>query len=243
MAHKSSFVYNGVSSLDMHLTILNDVSFPSPEADIEFVEVLGRDGDLAVNHNRLKGVDFSLPVALIPPKGVSVNVLATKIAEWLKSDIGWHPLSLSSVEEYDYIAIVQEAFDVEQTLRQFGRTVITFRLKPYKRRRGQSTFELTDTLTIHNPEQRASKPLIEVVGKGNISLSNNRSPWLTLRGVDGRITVDSELMSVYKDARPQYDKMASNLTPLFPELVPGENNLTVTGNATITIHPRWEAII
>lgn len=241
---RSFFEYNGHNSLDFHLTILNDVSFPSPESDIEFVEVLGRDGDVAIDNQRLKGVDISLPVALIPPKGISTSDLATKVSEWLKNDVGWHALRLSSVYGYEYTAMLQAGFNVEQMLRQYGETVLTFRVKPYKRRISQQSINFTSSTTLINPEQRQSKPLIEVEGEGDITLQNNGKDWLVLKGVDGRITVDSDLMSVYKDNLPQFDKMASHLRPLFPILHDGENNLTATGNITeIIIEPRWEAVV
>lgn len=241
---KSFFEYNEQNSLDYYLTILNDVSFPSPESDIEFVEVLGRDGDVAIDNQRLKGVDISLPVALMPPDHISTSDLATKVAEWLKNDVGWHTLRLSSVDGYEYTAMLQAGFDVEQTLRQFGRTVLTFRVKPYKRSISQSGVTFTSSTTLINPEKRKAKPLIEVQGEGDITIQNNGSDWLVLKAVDGRLTVDSELMSVYKDNLPQFDKMASHLRPLFPVLHEGNNALTATGNITsIAITPRWEAIV
>lgn len=241
---RSFFEYNGKNSLDFHLTILNDVSFPSPESDIEFVEVLGRDGDVAIDNQRLKGVDISLPVALMPPKGISTSDLATKVSEWLKNDVGWHTLRLSSVDGYEYTAMLQAGFNVEQMLRQYGETVLTFRVKPYKRRISQQSVSFTSSTTLINPEQRLSKPLVKVQGEGDITLQNNGEDWLVLKGVDGRITVDSELMSVYKDNLPQYNKMASHLRPLFPVLSSGNNVLTATGNITeITIEPRWEAVV
>lgn len=242
MNKEAWFEYKGINSLDMGLRIVNNIHFPSPEADIEFIEVLGRDGELAVDNQRLKGVKFPIPVRLKP--NISVNNAATMISEWLKSDISWHPLRFSGSPEHEYIAICYEQFDIQETLKQYGKTVITFRLKPYKRRTDTRIVALASGDRIFNPEKRISKPLIYIEGNGDITFKNNGSDWLILRGVDGSITVDSEVMSVYKGDRPQFGKMVSTLTPMFPVFQPGGNKITWSGNITkLEIDPRWEAIV
>lgn len=241
---KGYFEYKGINSLDMHLRIVNDISFPSPEADIDFVEVLGKDGDVAIDNERLKGVNFPIPVQLRLPEDMDVNTMATKISEWLKTDIGWHPLRFSGSKDYEYIAMCYEQFNIQETLKQFGRTVINFRLKPYKRKIDKQIIELTNGMAVLNLWNRESEPLISIEGSGDITLKNNGIDWLILKGVDGYIIVDSEIMSVYKGNRPEFNKMNSTLRPLFPMFHPGENIITWTGNITkIEVDPRWGAIL
>lgn len=241
---KAWFEYKGVNSLDMHLRILNDISFSSPEADVELIEVLGRDGDLAIDNQRLKGTSFSIPVILQLPSHLTVNDVATKISEWLKNDIGWYPLRFSGSSEYEYIALCYEQFDIAETLKQYGRTVITFRLKPYKRKKDVYRTEIKNGGVLVNQEKRASKPLIYVEGTGDIDFQKNGTDWLKLTSIDEFIHVDSEAMSVYRNVgEPQFNKMNSTLTPMFPILESGENKITWSGNVTkIEIDPRWEAV-
>lgn len=238
------FEYNGVDSRDMHIYIENDVRFPSPEADVEFVEVLGRDGEVAIDNERLRGVSFSLPVRLKGiPRNADINKVATDISNWLKGEIGWFPLRFSGSPDYEYIAMCYEQFDVQETLKRYGRTVISFRLKPYKRKVNQYIEEVRNGDILYNTHFRSSKPFIHIVGTGDINFKNNGEDWLKLRSVDGYITVDTELMSVYKDNRPQYDKMIDLGKNKFPELNHGENKITWTGNVTkLEILPREEAI-
>lgn len=245
MTNQAWFEYKGVNSLEMHLRIVNDITYPSPESDIEFIEVLGRDGELAIDHNRLKGVTFSIPVVLQLPEKMEVNDAATKITEWLKNDIGWNKLRFGKSREYEYVAMCHEQFNIHETLSQYGRTVINFRLKPYKYR-VRSTNKMsaiTNGDSLVNQEKRASKPYIKVEGSGDITLKNNGVDWLILRGVDGYVEVDSDVMSAYKGTRLENNKMISTLRPMFPLLNPGENNITWTGNVTkLEIEPRWEAV-
>lgn len=237
------FEYNGINSLDMHMRIVNDISFSSPEADIEFIEVLGKDGELAVDNKRLKGTVFSIPVRLQLPDSMDVNDAATMISDWLKNDIGWHRLRFSGSPDYEYVAICYEQINIQETLKQYGRTVINFRLKPYKYRTNGGLIVITNGSSLYNQEKRTSKPYIKVTGNGDVRFKNNGIEWLILKDIDEYIEVDSEVMSAYKGQRPSNNKMIGTLKPLFPLLNPGENNITWTGNVTkLEINPRWEAV-
>lgn len=244
MTNQAWFEYNGVNSLDMHMRILNDITYPSPESDIDFVEVLGRDGELAVDQERLKGVSFSVPVVISLPEGITINDAATKISEWLRNGVGWHQLRFSASPDYVYMAICYEQFNIQETLKQYGRTVINFRLKPYKFRVGSSSgLTVTNGMTLSNKEKRASKPYMRIEGSGDISLLNNGEEWLLLRDVVDYIEVDSDVMSAFKGTRPENNKMISTLSPLFPLLIPGDNTITWTGNVSkLEIKTRWEAV-
>lgn len=238
------FEYKGINSLDMHLKILNDISFPSPEADIEFLEVLGKDGEVAIDNGRLKSVEFPIPVHLRLPKNIDVGYMSGKISEWLKTDVGWHPFKFSGIRDYEYIGICYQQFDIQETLSNFGRTVLTFKLKPVKRRTDNSKMLIFNGQSIINPGIRLSKPLIYIEGSGPITLRNNGVDWLKLNSIDGNITIDSELMTVYKGNASHFDKMLSTLRPLFPVLSHKENVITWTGNITkLVIDPRWSVIV
>ena len=241
--NRAWFEYKGISSIDMHLYIENGVSFPSPEADVEFLEVLGRDGEVALNNERLKGVPFQLPVRLKLPEDLTVEQAATKISNWLKNGIGWSRLRFSGSPEYEYVAMCVDGFDVIQTLTTYGKTVISFRLKPYKMLADSPAIEISNGGVLFNPSARNSKPVLHIQGSGNVTIKNNGIDWIKLNGVDRRITIDSDLMAAYKDDLPQYDKVAE-LDPMFPLLNPGENKITWSGSVTkIEILPRWEVIV
>jgi len=239
------FEYNGKKSIDFGLRIQNALSIVIPEQDIELMEVPGKDGDLAFDKKRLKGVIKSFPCTLDVPTGMTVDLVAKQISEWLRTDVGWNKLVFSGYEGYEYEALCYETFDIEETLRTRGRTVINFRLKPYKFKIGSNNLiVLTNGQILTNPEKRNAKPLIKVTGTGNITLKNNGTDWLILTSVDGYITIDSAQMSIHKDGLQQFQKMNANLKPLFPVLTPGNNIITWTGTVTkVEITPRWEAVV
>lgn len=237
------FEYNSVKSTDMHLKIENSVAFPSPAADIDIFEVLGKDGDVVVDNERLKSVPFSLPVQLRLPDNVTVNEQATKISNWLKSNIGYSELKFSGQPDYYYMALCFEQFNISETLKQHGRTVINFRLQPYKYKADNALTEIQSGDIIANDTGRIAKPYLKISGSGDITLQNNGEDWLILNSVETYIEIDSEAMSAFKDDRLQNDKMNSLLTPMFPLLNTGNNTITATGNVSkIEIDPRLEVI-
>lgn len=242
MDNRTSFVFNGKDSRDYHLYIENNVSFPSPEADVELVEVIGRDGEVAIDHERYKGVDFSLPLIVRPPVNVRLDQLATEISDWMKGDVGWKPLYLGERSQYEYVALAHSPFDIQRTIMNFGRTVIRFRLKPYKYRRRQELSKITNGSTLVNYENVEAQPLIRIAGDGDIDLFKNGEPWLSLRSVQGNISIDTELQTVYSGDRMEYKKMLGETG--FPTLGRGSNKITWTGAVTkIEMLPRWRSLM
>lgn len=239
------FEYKGRKSTEFGLRIQNALSITTPERDIELMEVPGKDGDLAFDKKRLKGVPKPFLCTLDVPDGMTVDLVAKQISEWLRTDVGWSKLVFSGYEGYEYEALCYETFDIEETLKTRGRTVINFRLKPYKFKIGSnSLIVLTNGQTLTNPEKRNAKPLIKITATGNVTLKNNGVEWLILTAVDGYLTIDSAQMSAHKDGLQQFHKMNANIKPLFPLLYPGENKITWTGTVTkVEITPRWEAVV
>lgn len=245
MIIKDFFVYKGRSSEEFGLIINNELSFTAPERDVTLHEVPGVDGDLVVDNGRLKGFDKKFTVSLIVPEGKTLDGAAKEISEWLRSDVSWDKLYFTGYEGYYYEAICYETFDIQDVLKTFGKAVITFRCKPYKYKDGgQTSFFISNGQTIVNTEKRIAKPIIKIVGDGDITVKNNGQDWLILKSVDGYITIDSLRMSVYKDNVSQFSKMNASLNPLFPLLGVGDNEITWTGTViTFEITPRWEAIV
>lgn len=253
MRDRTSFIFNGKDSKDFYLYIENDVLFPSPKADVELVEIAGRDGELAIDNKRLKGVDFSLPVVVKPPSGVRLDQLASEISAWLKVDLGWKPLVLGTSSDYEYVALPYHAFDLRRTIMNHGRTVLNFRLKPYKYVRNQRTlfFEIdqqyniyNEGITLFNNENASSEPVINIIGQGDINFTNNGYNWFGVRDADIGLTVDSELQMVRYNNKPAYNRFIPQ--DHFPKLHVGENKIRWSGTGRVQrldIDANWRSII
>ena len=92
---------------------------------------------------------------------------------------------------------------------------------------------------ITNPAAYNAKPLITVYGSGAAILQVGEYV-CTLAAIDGSITLDSDTENAYKGVT----NLNSQVTiPEFPELAPGDNDITWTGGITsVEIIPRWWTI-
>ena len=96
--------------------------------------------------------------------------------------------------------------------------------------------ELTAPTTIRNSGTVYSEPLITVYGSGDITLTINGADF-PLYGVQGSITIDSEMMEVFKGSTNQNGKYGG---AEFPRFEVGKNEIRWTGNVSkIKIQPRW----
>lgn len=242
MDKREHFIFRGKSSREYHMYIEKGVAFPSPEQDVSFVEVLGRDGDVAIDNHRAKSTTLSIPVIVRPPKGVRLSELASRISGWLKGERGWQTLQFGGAGEYEYRAMVVDRFDVQSTILDHGRAVIVFRVQPYKRKVGVKAIEVKQSTTLVNAHDRESKPLIQVEGLGDIVIRNNGQPWVQLVDIHQGIEIDSDFMDVYRGTTPKYHKMKD--LGNFPTLKPGPNTITWTGKISkLLITPNWESIV
>lgn len=239
----SKFKYNNKWSDEMGLSVSIRTTQTSPSYDVEFERVPGRDGDLVMDNKRFNS--FVYPIHTYARTTNNINVVANEISKWLKQDIRYKDLELAWDPNYLYKAIFFEQYDIEEMLHHFGRVALNFRCHPIKfLKSGRTKVNVTNGMTLLNPENRNAKPLIKITGSGNITLKNNGADWIVLRAVDGNITVDSALKTIYKNNTEQFNKMASILNPLFPELKPGNNVITWTGTVTaLEITPNYEAVI
>lgn len=241
---ESYFEYNGRKSTDFGLRILNELEFTAPARDVEFIEVAGVDGDIAIDKGRYKSFDKRIPVTLYIPKGKTLSDTVDEIVAWLLGTSGWHSFKLSMYPGHDYVAMFHEKLPIEDALRHFGRAVLYFRMKPNKYITGQSSEVINNGQNIENKTYRIAKPLIVVRGNGDIDFQNNGTNWMHLRGVDQELIIDSKTMTAYSsDDRLQNNRILSNLRPLFPVLTPGDNIITWSGEVTsVEILPRWEVL-
>ncbi|WP_422122935.1 hypothetical protein DHX103_14485 [Planococcus sp. X10-3] len=241
---KTYFDYNDKASSEMGLTIGASTSQHSPGYDVMFEKVPGRDGDLAMDNGRFEPFVYPIRVYL-ESEGEDIHAAASRISKWLKKDIRYKPLFLSWDPEYIYSAIYYEQYDIEDMLQKFGKISLNFKCHPIKYAlSGLTKRDVSIGSTLYNPEERTAKPLIEITGTGDILLFKNGEPWLTLTGVDGSITIDSQTQMVYKGDVKAFNKMNGNLRPMFPVLSPGENVISWGANVgKVTITPRWEAVV
>ena len=220
------FVFNGKSNKEFGLGIAAGKVHSAASPDVERISVPGRDGDLLVSKNRLNAVEKSFPVNLVNETGlIATNISA--ISEWL-GVLGYHDLTTSHDPEFVYRASYLETFSVEETLRQFGKTNITFLCHPIKYYKdGLAKVNLTNGQTLR--------------GKGNVPaktlIINGRKT--KLKDIQSAITLDMAANQVYSGNLPAWDKMVRAPEYQKPFLDAGPNKISWDGNFQVSIIPNW----
>ncbi|MGT2800835.1 hypothetical protein [Streptococcus marmotae] len=234
--------YRGITSKSLGLRIIDDVSFESPERDVELIEIAGSDGAKIHDNKRLRMANYSLPFSLYATQK-SVDEVMEQLNGWLLSGRAeWSDFEKSWDSDYLYKATFYESFSIEGSLRARKKCILNFKLHPIKYlKSGMDKIVVTNGMTLKNPLARPSKPLIKLIGTGDVTLTVGTSI-LRLKGVSGHIIIDCATESAsYENKEPQYDKVYSYP---FPVLQSGLNVISWDNQAfRVEITPRWEAVV
>jgi len=239
---KNMFTYKGIKSNDMHLRVLNDISFTSPTRDVNVVQVPGRDGDLIMDNGRYNSVIRSVPCRLEAPDDVNIEHLANRINNWLIDDGRFHEFSWSNDPDFKYLARVEGDVSSSRMLSRLGRTVIDFRLHPVKYLRSSlEAREVASGIVLSNQFEIDAKPMIRIVGGGDITLHIGGRP-LVLHGISEGCVIDSETQTI-TDLQGRVTLFERMRSP-FPILRPGFNQvLFFRDDIQVFITPRLGALV
>jgi phage-related protein len=240
------FTFGDIRSLDYGI-YLTDISISgTPERDISFVSVAGRNGDLLIDNKRWKNIDITYHCAI-----------ATNFAERfdrfrndLLQQTGYQRLTDTIYPDVFRMGVVKQPINPETMRRnRTGTFDIVFNCKP---QRFLFIDQYTTTLTADkvnaetgaayywNTSGQPARPLITVygTGPGKLTVGNVTIDILALKD---HITIDCDLMTAYRqegDAAVE-NKNADIYALDFPELSVGENAISWTGGITqVDIVPR-----
>jgi len=132
------FTYKGIRSDAMHLQIENNLRFTAPRRNVDLINVPGRDGELLLDQGRFEPVNQQIPCRMVLPTGQNVEQAASRIHNWLSTDVGYHDFTWSGDPDFVYKAMVNEGFNTQRVMEKYGRTVLKFRFRRIKRFKASS---------------------------------------------------------------------------------------------------------
>lgn len=220
-------IYNGRSSKEFNLRIINEVTHELSSHDIETEVVPGRDGVLLLDNQRLKPVERAFPLRL----NDKVYQSTSEIAEWLGVK-GWHDLEFSWDDDFIYQATVTNTISISEVLKQLGRLQVIFLVHPIKYFKDNPRTTITKGETIINRGNLEAKPLIELTGSGDtvITINGRRT---VLEDIQGSIILDMKNRMIYKDNLSAWEKVVREENAVFPYLDVGNNEISWSGNFTM----------
>ena len=150
---------------------------------------------------------------------------------------GYRKLILSHDEEHFYLARVVSGVPENVRLGLLNPFYIEFSAKP-QRFLLSGEREVNVDRTIYNPTEQTALPIIKITGSGDATVTVNRAK-ITCKGLSSMETLilDTETGHVMTDA--WLDANEKIYYEYDPVLVPGINNLYISGNAEVAMIPRW----
>lgn len=231
-----SFTFGNKNSyIDFGILIAKRPNMPLPKRRVSNVVIPGRSSSLKFDEGTYDDITITLECSIVDKKDIIEKI--DKIKEWLVIT-GESDLIFSFEPNKKYIAQVVNAIDFKQALKYTSSFPIIFNCKPFKYSVEEKVITITkNNSTIYNEGTFQSEPVIKVYGSGDIKLKINDYE-VTVKKVDGYVTVDSVLKDAYKDDALKNGDMIGE----FPVLKVGENIMGFSENVSkveVKINEVW----
>lgn len=250
--------YDNVNLKQTYGLYVGKPSVSSPERDIDTYEIAGRNGALHSDNGRYKEVERVYTAVILG----DANLRAAR--QFLVSRQDKYYSFFDGANEGAAYTIYGRFDGVFEPRQSADKSVATVRLRfvcrPEKYTvNGLMPQDISEvgSHTLTNPSNNLSKPLFEVdfpagITTGTVTVSTNGEKAFKLTytsGVAAKVFVDCDAQIAYYENGTSASGILSfveNFKPEFPELVAGENAVTVlkvgASNATVKITPRWWVI-
>lgn len=223
------FRFKGKDSRDFGILISSVPQQTRPERRVEHITIPGRHGDLTEDEETYEPYTISLECSTRGSDKLD------EIVAWLN---GAGELILFTEPDKVYRASIYNKISIADVIYLYNSFLLQFRVQPFKYSVNAfgDGLELTKATTVFNSGTVYSQPIITVYGSGDMELVINDTVF-PLYGVEESITIDSEMMEVFKETKNQNSKYGGED---FPKLEVGENIVSWTGNVEkVVIEPRW----
>ncbi|MDO4710616.1 MAG: phage tail family protein [Peptostreptococcaceae bacterium] len=222
-------IFNGIRSDELGLVIQQMPSSPRAKEKISSIHIPGRSGTLHEFENAFENYTLSLECLVTDLEQID------KIAALFR---GAGEVIFSDDLTKKYKVVVVNQIDMVYAATKFKSFLLQLDTHPFKFSASPLDDEIiaTSAVIFHNKGTFESEPIIEVFGLGTVTLVvNDRS--YRIKNISGSVTINSEMMEVYKDDRNKNNDFEAEEFPTFNT---GENTIRWSGNVSkVVIQPNW----
>ena len=227
------FIFDGKRSYDMGMDVQGEFSVSGGEPNVTEYRIPGRNGRLHEWDGTFADRRISADCYMLS------HVTPREIREasaWLLGG-GYKRLTLSHDEEHFYLARAVSGIPENVRLGILNPFAVEFTAKPQKFLISGEREVVVDG-TIYNPTAQNARPIIRITGSGDVTVTVNAAK-ITCKALSSMETIvlDTETGNAMTDAW-----MNANGKIYYEDeilLVPGINNICISGNATVKMIPRW----
>ena len=228
-------IIDNVSSHHHGITVVNRVDIPPAQKNVQFIDVLGRDGSLTKDYgylDRVFTVDFNFK---IKSRWDNMPKKIRTITSWL---LNANELAFTDDREVFYRVKSVRIGNISREIRVLGKFSVEFTVEPFAYYYDSNKITLTKPRLLYNQGTIESLPYVKIYGDGDITLTVNGVN-TQFKSVDEYIECDSDIKETYKEG-----KLLNNAkVGAFPIFDIGQNDISWSGNVkSIEILPRWRFI-
>lgn len=173
MVNWGKIIFGGVDSSEYGIYITGEAVYNAPERDVEFVEIPGRNGALALDKGRFKNITVTYPAGTFGKSQEEFREALSEFRNAIMSQTGYQKLKDSYHPDEYRMAIYAAGMEVEPAnYGQVGEFDLVFECKPQRWLKVGAYPIPTDSGDIlENPTLFDSEPLLEIEGYGDIEFN------------------------------------------------------------------------
>lgn len=228
--------FGKINTKNFNAFVSGESTFVTAERDIEVIPIPGRNGTLSVDNGRFHNVSIVYPCFIVDSFRANYDALRAAFL----SESGYNKLIDTYDPDHYRRARCTAAIDPEMTqLNRHGKFDLAFDCDP---RRflvsGDKVVTFSANGSIKNPTLYNALPFVRAYGTGYFEISGVR---VTITSASTYTDVDCELQEAYKGSTNCNGNITLN-NGEFPKLIPGVNQVTISGLSRIELSPRWWTI-
>ena len=228
--------FGKINTKNFNAFVSGESTFVTAERDIEVIPIPGRNGTLSVDNGRFHNVSIVYPCFIVDSFRANYDALRAAFL----SESGYNKLIDTYDPDHYRWARYTAAIDPEMTqLNRHGKFDLAFDCDP---RRflvsGDKVVTFSANGSIKNPTLYNALPFIRAYGTGYFEISGVR---VTITSASTYTDIDCELQEAYKGSTNCNGNITLN-NGEFPKLIPGVNQVTISGLSRIELSPRYWTI-
>lgn len=242
---RGSFIINGVSSDELNSFIQFRPEILSPKRKVERKSIPGVSEDYIFDEEAYENTPINLELFVKGQSKQEINRLKDEITY---AFIGGRYIDFvpywDSDMTYQVEVVEPPTFTQNGSYPLWLSYTVGLSAKPFKIRQEEVMQESTTELTLTNPYPYENQPIITLYGVGDMNLIVNGKNYV-FKDIDEHVVVDSRIESAYKLIAGVPNSRNNRMYTMdFPILKSGENNISVTGNATkFKVETRWKTLV
>lgn len=220
------FIFNGIDSRNLGITVKNMPLIPRAERDIETIKVNGKNGNLHIDNGTFRSSSYTINCII---EDIS------KIDDIKSTFIGSANLILSKYSDRYFIATIKNQISFDKYLNYLQEFPLQFDIEPISYNLTEESLEYTSNDSDFDIGGNIDiSPKISITGVGTVTINN-----VPVEVEETGIEIDCELMNCTKNNLNVNNKVVLDE---FPKLKP-EGNSIVLGNGitnvTLTYRRGW----